>query len=180
MIIISSNVVLNDDSKGINGDNPIFGYHNLVTATSVSATTNASNHNADNLANPNTVVDWRATGIAVNYITVDTQSYLDEIDYVAVVKHNFGSAQIALSVECATGVTSGAPSGWVSVSGSYLLADDAPVLIRFAPRLATGVRLRLDVGSAVPRAAVMYAGKLLVGQSICERPKRVCQLPWPH
>lgn len=164
MIIISPNVVLADDSQGINENNPVFGYHNLVTEDNVSATSFVAGYPASNVGNTNTVLGWRASSLVTQHLTVDLTSYSDEVDYIAVAKHNFGTGQVLLAVEAATGVTSGQPSGWVSVSSTYLVADDSPLIIRFAPRLATGVRLVMTPASVAPTANVLYVGKLLIGQ----------------
>lgn len=166
MIVISRSFVLGvaEASAGINGDNPIFGYHNLVTTSNISATTEAAGYPIDNVANPNTAIEWRANTTATHYLTVDTQAYAGEIDYIAIARHNLGSNAIEVSVEVATTTSGGAPSGWTEVVSGVLFADDAPALFRFTSGSYTGVRLKMLTGAAAARIAVVYCGKLLIGQ----------------
>src|SRR5690606_28851750 len=99
------------------------------------------------------------------YLTATIDS-VEPIDYVAVARHNFGSAQIPVSIEGAAGFT-GSPAvlDWQELVPDVLLPDDGPVLFRFEPQPLIAVRIRMQPGNAAPTAAVMYAGKLLV----CER-----------
>src|SRR5262249_27534702 len=84
----------------------------------------------------------------------------EAVDYVAVARHNFGSARIPVSVEILDPDAS--PAVWTQVVSPVMLPNDGPALFRFTPQGIASVRLRLGVGNAAASAAVVYAGKLLV------------------
>lgn len=158
MIVISPSVVLSPGG-GINAENPVVGWHNLVTVGSVSADGANVDYPVSNLANPSTALLWRGSNTADQYLTVSVGT--DEfIDYLAVARHNFGSGAVVVSVE-GMAVDGGS---WVELAGEILLADDSPLLFRFAPQALFQIRLKLQPGSVIPSAAVLYVGKLLILQ----------------
>jgi len=163
MIVLSQALVLAPAGAQLN--TPVFGWDSLVTSSSVSASSAASGYPASDLANPSTVLFWRAAETsppADVYLTVDV-GQVDPIDYVAVAAHNFGSAGIAVSVEIATGLAGSPPAlVWTEVVTPRLVVRDDPLIFRFAPTSVVGVRLRLQPGTAPAQAAVLYAGRLLV------------------
>ena len=159
-LVIAGSLVLGDSVSGggiINANNPLIGYRNLATASNVAATSAASGRPASNLANPSTNLRWEGTNALVDtYLTV-TVNAVEPIDYIALARHNFGSAQIPVSVE-------GFDGSWAELVAPVLLPNDGPALFRFAPAALPAIRLRLQPGSAVPTAAVLYTGALLVLQ----------------
>lgn len=164
MIVFSTTLVLSPSdsiSAALSVNNPVIGYQNVVTPSNVFSTTAASGFPASNLGNPMTHLKWVAgVNTGDEYITVTTGT-LDDIDYLAVAKHNFGSAQCAVSVE--GDVAGDSPDiGFVTLVQETMLADDAPVLFRFTPQPLTNIRLRIRPGIDTPEAAVVYVGKLLV------------------
>lgn len=98
-LIVSTNIVLSAEEEAFPDGTPYIGYHNVVTATNVSATTAENGYPASNLANPATHLYWQATSADDDqYLVVDT-NYLEEIDYVAFARHNFGSSGTAINIE---------------------------------------------------------------------------------
>jgi hypothetical protein len=170
-LVISRNFVLTDSTPEfpVTLDHPVIGWHNVVTSTNIVADTAGANYPASNLANPMTHLQWHASDTTEQYLTVTTD-YVDDIDYLAVARHNFGSAQIPVSVE---GFIGGV---WTEIVEERLLADDSPALFRFTAQSLSQVRLRLQAGGAVARAAVVYVGKLLT----LERRIYVGHTPLPH
>lgn len=160
MIVISSSLVL-APTDDINEDNPVIGWHNLVTAENVSATSEAEDYPIVNVANPITSpgARWRATGTTGEAITVAVES-VEPVDYIAIARHNLGSAEIPVSVE---GSTDGG-STWSELVQQVLLPDDSPALFRFVKQSLTHLRLPLEAGLAPAEIAVVYAGALLVAQ----------------
>jgi hypothetical protein len=156
MIVLSRTLVLSE-AQTYDPDNPVIGWDNLVTISNVVADTAATGYPASNLANPNTSQEWRANDTTDQYLTVET-GRVDEIDYVALARHNFGSSLTTVSVEgqAADG------GSWAELIAEHLLPDDAPVLYRFTPQSLFAVRVKFQPISTAPRAAVMYAGALLV------------------
>jgi hypothetical protein len=51
---------------------------------------------------------------------------------------------------------------WQEIVEDVQLGDDGPALFRWDPQAYIGVRIRIQPGTAVPRVAVVYCGKLLV------------------
>jgi hypothetical protein len=108
---------------------------------------------------------WRAAAsspLAQKYITISVNQ-VDPLDYLGVAVHNFGTAGIAVSAEGATGLVGSPPAPeWFELTPPALLANDEPLILRWAPQSLVALRLRMQPGSQPPRAAVVYAGKLLV------------------
>jgi hypothetical protein len=164
-IVISPSYVIAPSISGggaIDGDNPVIGYHNLATPGTITADTAAAGFPAANLGNPSTNLRWvgevsdpvEDEHIAIATVTDDNR----DVDYIAVARHNFGSAAIAVSVEYFD------DPAWVELIAPVLLAGDGPALFRFPPLAYAALRLRLQPGDAAPSAAVVYAGQLLVLQ----------------
>lgn len=169
MIVISQSLVLSAGEAALDPDCPLIGWHSIVTASGIAASSTAAGYSASDLANPATHLQWRGASAAQIYLTVTT-GYGDPIDYVAVARHNFHTAQIPVAVE---GYISGV---WTELTDEVILPDDGPALFRFSPTILSAVRLRLDAGAAAPRCAVLYCGKLLV----MERRLYAGYTPLPH
>lgn len=168
-VVISSSYVIGDSVSGggtINEDNPVIGYDNLAVPAAISTDTAAEGFPASNMGNPSTNLRWvgeASSPEADEYITVNTVTTpIQDIDYIAVARHNFGSAAIPVSVEYLD--LDASPVEWVELIASVLLPNDGPALFRFPPLSYAGIRLRLQPGSAAPTAAVVYCGKLLIMQ----------------
>lgn len=155
MLVISRDLVLSA-AEASYAANPSIGWHNLVTAANIAATSASALYPVSNLANPSTstFMSWHSASTSNQYHTVTLDGFT-EVDYLAVARHNFGSAQIVVSVEANSG------AGFVEVVQEQLLADDAPVMFAFTALTPTAVRLRMQPSGTAPRAAVLYVGKLL-------------------
>lgn len=156
MIVISNSLVLSQAvGEQPNADNPVIGWRNLVTVANISADTEDPAFPAIQLANPSTYLRWLAAGTTGNHITINHNT-VDEVDYVGIAGHNFGSAQVPVSIEGDDG------GGFDELVAPVMLPDDAPAIFRFTPTSLQAVRVRLQSGIAPPTAAVVYVGKLLV------------------
>lgn len=150
-------------------DLPLIGWRNVVTATTIVATSQDANYPASNLANPASHLDWRSLVMTEQYLTVTTNE-VDPIDYVAIAGHNFASAEVPVSIE---GYIDGI---WTEIVEEVMLPDDGPALFRFDLQSLSQVRIRMQAGSDEPRAAVVYVGRLLV----MERRIYAGHTPLPH
>lgn len=168
MIVISSAVVLSAPDP-VTLDAPVIGWKNVLTPAGIVADSALSDFPATNLANPATHQEWRAATAVEQYLTVTTNE-VDPIDYVGIARHNFASAEIAVSIE---GYIGGV---WVEIVEEVMLPDDGPALFRFSPQSLSQIRIRMQAGLVPPRAAVVYVGKLL----IMERRIYVGHTPLPH
>jgi hypothetical protein len=157
-LVISRDLSLSADPYAdVNANNPVFGWENLVSIGTLTASAEQAAYPAVNLANPATNLVWKAPAIAETFVTV-TVNRVDPVDYVGIARHNLGSAAIAVSVEGKA--TSG--GAWTELVSGVLLADDGPALFRFTPQSLYAVRLRMLAGTAAPSIAVVYTGKLLI------------------
>jgi hypothetical protein len=165
-VVISGSLVLSDTVSGggiINADNPLIGYQNLVTSSNVSATSEDADNPASNVANPSTALRWQgadASPAVDDYLTfaLDTAEL---VDYIGIARHNFYSAQTAVSIET---LDEGSPESWTEIVEPVIPPNDGPLLFRFTPQAITSIRIRMQPGTAAPRAAVVYSGALLVLQ----------------
>lgn len=165
MRVVISSALAATEAFQDNENSPLIGYQNLATAANLSSTTAAANRPVTNLANPSTFLKW--TGLAASpgedeYITADVQS-TEDMDYVGIARHNFGSAQIPVSVEGLSDADA-SPQVWEELVSETLLADDGPAIFRFTAQALAKIRLRLQPGTQAPTLAALYTGKLLVMQ----------------
>lgn len=156
MIVVSPSVQLSfveptDANRGV------IGHHNLVTISNIVATSEDPNYLARNLANPATYLRWQSLVMTEQFLTV-TLTGEQEVDYVGLARHNFGSGQIPISVEAFDG------ANWVEVLSDFIPPNDGALLLRFDPGFYEGVRLRIQSSAVLPRCSVMNVGKLLVLQ----------------
>jgi hypothetical protein len=168
--VIAQSLVITAGVDGINADNPIIGYRTLATAANLSATSEDADFPASNLANPLTHLLWKAevASPAVDqYITVilDTP---DDVDYLAVAAHNFGSGLMTVSVEGTATDPADSPPGWTELVAEHLLTSDGPIIFRWTAQSLFAVRLRIQPSAAetplTPQAGVLYTGLLLTLQ----------------
>jgi hypothetical protein len=158
MIVLSPSLVLGPAPEGVDLNAPIIGYRSLVTRTNIAADGEDADNPATNLANVSTSAFWRGADDATQYLTVTLSGA--ESDYFAVARHNFGSQQIAVSLEARVAED----DAWAVIVAEIMLADDTPLLMRYAAASYHSVRLKMASGNAAPQAAIVYVGRLLVSQ----------------
>lgn len=171
MIVISTGLVLAAAPAAQSAENPVVGWQNLVTVAALTADTEETAYPAANLANPATYLYWKAADTTEQYLTLEI-STVDELDYVAFARHNFGTAAIAVTVEGQTEEG----GDWAELVQETILPDDGPAVFRFTPISLFALRVKLATGTAAAEAGVMYAGKLLV----LERRIYVGHTPLPY
>lgn len=163
-VVISSSVVL-DGGNDFNGNSPIIGYQNRVTANNISATSSDPDYPVTNLANPATHLLWKSgagSPSSSEYLTVilDTE---EEVDYVGIARHNLFSNLMPVTIEGAI-----TPGVWFELIPEQVLFDNGPVIFRFEKQSLYAVRLKIGAATAdapvTPFVAVMYVGALLIVQ----------------
>lgn len=159
-LVISDAIVLSAPEASRDPDCPLFGWHNIVTASNIAADYADASYPASNLANPQTHSYWLSTSTALQYLTITT-GYVDQVDYVAIAGHNFATAEIAVEIGY---FEDGSPEEWVSLVQEVMLPNDGPAVFRFTPQSRDTVTIKLAAGSDEPQAAVVYCGKLLVSE----------------
>jgi hypothetical protein len=161
MIVFSSSLVLAAQSDpAIDLNAPVFGYRSAVNIETIAATDAEAGYPASNLANVSTAAFWRAANNSgTKYLTV-TPTPAQELDYIAVAVHNFGSAGIAVRVEGKE-----APEdSWSVLVAEFMPVNDNSLILRFDKTTYAGIRLRLAAGSEPAQAAVVYCGVILTSQ----------------
>lgn len=156
-VIFSDSLVASMSDPVIELNSPIFGYQSFVNVAGVTSGNAATGYPITNVANISTASIWKANATTQQYVTV-TVSPAQTVDYIAVARHNFSTAGVAVSVE--TQVGSGDP--WVEVIPASIPANNNAIIFRFVPQTAFGVRLKLAASTAEPEIAVIFVGKLLV------------------
>lgn len=165
-VVISDDLYVAPGAYGLSANNPIVGYNNIVTSGNIAATTEDPDYPVTNLANPATHLLWKSgagSPTSDEYLTITTGTASD-LDYLAIARHNLGTAQAAVSVEGWD--TVGSPTGYIELTAPRLLTNDNPVIFRWTAAPYPYIRLRIqDNDQAVtPYIAVLYVGKLLLLQ----------------
>jgi hypothetical protein len=155
MLVITTSIVLSAAEAAYPPGTPRILWDNIVTSSNIAADSEAAGFPVSNLANPATHQKWQAAAAEDVEITITVDS-VDGQSGVGIAKHNFGSAAIAVEVGYYDGLT------WVSLAGPQIPADDEPLLFQFTEQSLSEIVIRLAEGSEAARAAVVYAGKLLI------------------
>lgn len=169
MIVVSSALALSlaaDPSAGL----PLIGWHNLVTYSNMVATSGDDDYPVTNLANPNTTLIWRSLITGNQYITITVN---DEVDYLAIARHNFGTGGIISSIE---GLTADEEAEWTELVAEQTVEDDSPILYRWTLGAYAEIRIYMQPDATLPEIGVMYLGRLLV----CERGVQAGHVPFPY
>lgn len=161
-LIISPSVVLADAAADLDPDLPLIAYDNIVTTLNIAATTSADGYPVSRLANPATHLEWHASDTTTQYLTVTTGS-AEDVEYIGVVGHNWGSTGANVSIEHLD--VGFSPPVWVETEAAFIPASDDPIVWRIDPR-PENFRIKIIPGSSSPGfepiAAVVQAGSLLV------------------
>lgn len=103
-LVISENLVLEDTS--IPAGTPLIGWRNIITPTNIVADTEDVDHPDNNLANPATHLEWKASNFSPpsseQFITITTGT-ADNLDYVGIARHNLGTLQIPVGIQGKSG-----------------------------------------------------------------------------
>ena len=100
-LVISASYVVTDTVSGggvITGNNPVIGWRNLATPQGITTDTAVAGFPAANMGNPSTNLRWLGVAAADEHVAVALTGETD-VDYIAIARHNLGSAQIPVSVE---------------------------------------------------------------------------------
>jgi hypothetical protein len=139
-------------------DHPIIAWDNYARTGFIYATSSAVGYPYTNLLNPATHLHWKAATndpLEVNFYPLTAE----DIDYVAIARHNLGSEGISVELGYYDG---NSPSTFIVLISERLLAGDGPALFRFTAQPIDTLVMRLGSGSAPADIAVASFGKLLV------------------
>jgi hypothetical protein len=158
MIVISSSVVLADADVASDPRNPRICWHNLVTASNVSADEEEDGEPAVNIANPATYLRWRGETTNEQSVNVSLTT-AHEVNYFAIAKHNLGSSGATIAFEYSTD-----GSTWTNVTSPQVLNTDYVVIHEFDTVFARFFRVLITPGTEPPSIAVLYIGMTLILQ----------------
>jgi len=133
-----------------------------LAASSITASTAATEGPADAPLRPDTAEYWEPTALPATW-EADLGTIVD-IDYVALAGHTLGSSGCAVLVETSDGSVSGSPEEelvWTTFASDVSPGDDAPLLFLDDTTSCRYVRLTITGGATMPRVASVYAGVAL-------------------
>lgn len=151
-VVITSNMALSSLISTSGGRNkPIIGWDNVVANGTLMASSSAEGYPVTNLTNPSTSSEWRAAADGTQSVTV-TLSGAQEINYIGIARHNFGSTGTSLTIT--------AQPGDVEITPSMMPVDDAPLMVRFDPITVESLTITMTGSTDPVRMSVLYAGML--------------------
>lgn len=153
MIAISGQRDLSSDEQrdGVTDDNPRIGYHNVITASNLTASSSDADWPIANLTNFLTYLFWQGTNLGEHTIRVQAPG---SINYLAIAGHNLSGAvvQPQVSVDSTT---------WTALEQQVAVPDNLPFIYEFQDVTPNFFRIRLDSLEEVPVIAVLYVGRIL-------------------
>lgn len=156
MLVLSSALVLTPAAAARPAGTPRILWDNVVTFGGIAADSEATGYPASNMANAATNQEWRAAAAGDVEITI-TISVTANQSAVGIARHNFGSAGIAAEIGYYDETDT-----WVNLVGPQMPANDEPLLFMFTEQSLAEIVIRLAEGSEAARAAVVYAGLMLI------------------
>lgn len=156
MLVLSSVLVLTPAAAALPAGTPRILWNNLVTFGGITADSEAVGYPPSNMANAATNQEWRAAAAGDVEITI-TISVTANQSAVGIARHNFGSAGIAAEIGYYDETDT-----WVNLAGPQIPANDEPLLFMFTEQSLAEIVIRLASGSEAARAAVVYAGLMLI------------------
>ncbi len=147
MTVISDSLVVMDDEIL----NPKIGrlcWINFLRTANVTVTSDTDDHPASNIVNPSTSFYWQADSTAQQDITITAEQ---EIDYIGIVRHNFGPGaelRIVLVVD-----------GYEFTLWNWASPPSRQVqLYLFNPWYADQIKVQIRNNDVAPLLGVVYAG----------------------
>lgn len=136
---------------------PVLGWLNFITVAGTTADSQADFYPAVHMANAATNLMWRSASTDVQYVTFQVNEE-ESVDYVGIARHNFGSGGVVVEIEAR--LFDG--GDWSTLIEGFVVANDAPILIRFLETSVNAIRFKLTPLAAPPEIAVVHIGRMLV------------------
>jgi hypothetical protein len=156
-LILTPAFVLSSPDQFSEATTPVLGWLNFITPAGTSADHEEDFFPAINMANPATNLFWKSDSTAVQYVTFLVNEE-ESIDYVGIARHNFGSGGVVVEIE----VRLFDGGDWSTLVEGFVVANDAPILIRFLETSVNAMRLKLTPLTTPPQIAVVHIGRMLV------------------
>jgi hypothetical protein len=136
-------------------NNPLIGYHNLVTVSNISSDEAASQQPVTQLANPSTYNPWAGQTTSQQAVTLSLNAAAS-VDYFGIARHNFGSAAISYTIQY-----SDDSAAWLNADAETVPDDDGVILHHFISASHQYWRLLMEAGTEPPSIAALYIGQIL-------------------
>lgn len=156
-LILTPAFVLSTPDQFSDATTPVLGWLNFLTVAGTSADHEEDFFPAVNMANPATNLMWKSDSTDVQYVTFLLNEE-EPIDYVGIARHNFGSDGVVVEIE----VRLFDGGDWSNMVEGFVVANDAPILVRFLPTTVNALRLKLTPLDSPPEIAVVHVGRMLV------------------
>lgn len=135
----------------------VIGHHSLVTADSLTATSEAFPRVIENVANDLTSLAWEASSADEQTIDV-ALSDEDGIDYIGIARHNLGSSRTRVKISAQL------ESGEFTTLFEFIPADDRTIMLLTERIVPFSVRVELFPKDTPPIIAVLKVGRRLTLQ----------------
>jgi hypothetical protein len=156
MILISRGVYLSGDLADdyANANNPIVGYHNLITLGGISADSETTDYPASNLANVSTAEYWESESNATQYINFELGA--NTWNYIAFAGHNLVGSIYQFQSRADPG------DAWSDVTAEAIPGDNQAIIRILENSIHPYLRMKITPASGVlPKVAVIYVGRYL-------------------
>lgn len=141
----------------INENNPIIGWHSVLTPSDIIATEYIVGRSAVNLWNPDTSSVWEGETVS-DTPAVSTTQYIQlvnsnnsPIDYIGVARHNLGTVGFTYTIQHSTN----GGSTWSNVTSPRVIGTDSAILDYFDQLTSGNFRIKLEK-SATGSPAVIH------------------------
>ncbi len=140
----------------INENNPIIGWHSVLTPSDIIATEYFSGKSAVNMWNPDTSSVWEGETVS-DTPSVSTTQYIElinsdnaPIDYIGVARHNLGTVGFTYTIQHSTN----GGSSWSNVTTPRVIGTDSAILDYFDQLLSGNFRIKLEKSASGFPAAI--------------------------
>ena len=166
-IYISNSLFLSSTfgSGDFNPNNPIIGYHSVLTPDDISAPVSASIRPAINAWSPDTSLVWEgepytgASATITQFLVLDNTTTAS-VDYVGIARHNFGSEGYTYTIQSSDdgGTT------WIDRSTPKIVSGDDAIIEFFDARVSALFRIKIE--KTATEVAAPIIGHVKLGQAL--------------
>lgn len=151
-IYISNNIYLSGGiGEDFNANNPIIGYHSILTPSDITVTGTSSVRPPVNAWTPDTALVWEgqsysgASSTLIQYLNLGNPSG-DEVDYIAIGRHNFYTGNYAYTIQASDDGVS-----WDNVSNPMVVGSNDAIIHYFNARTNIYFRIKIEgSGTLIP------------------------------
>lgn len=168
-IYISNSLFLSQTlGSDFNANNPIIGYHSILTPSSITAPVSVSVRPAINAWSPDTSLVWEGEAYSGASTTFTQYLHLantgsESVDYIGIARHNFGSEAYEYTIQS----SDDGGTNWIDRSTPKIVSKDDAILEFFDARTSGIFRIKIEktgTDIAAPIIGHVKLGRALVLQ----------------